>query len=424
MQGLTATGYYSDNSTQDLTAAASWSSDTPSVATVSNAPGGRGRVTGIALGAATITASFAGQQGAAYVQVNNGALISIAVYPTAPNAAKGTKVQFYATGVYDDGNAVDVTSQVVWSSSDTTVATVSPGGGSAGLTRAVGVGTAEITATLKGIGGSTVLTVGAAALSSLTINPANPSVAQGGLQLLTATGTYSDGTTQDLTAQVIWSSSSAAVARVSNAAGNQGLAMGLTLGTTTVKARLGMVSATTTLTVTNVTLTFLDVQPSGSMAPGTTLQLTVTGYYSDNSQADVTSQSSCSVDAPMLASMSPTSLVTALKAGTVNITCTFGGQMGQTQLTIQVPAAIAVTPTLGTIRQGTTRQFSASAIFVDGSQQDVTAFATWTSSVPTVATVSSLPGTKGLVTAVSPGSTAIKAVLSSVGGSTMLTVTP
>jgi trimeric autotransporter adhesin len=419
-QQLTATAFYSDNSSQDITASSSWSSDTISVARVSNAPGSRGLTTGVAIGSAIITCTFQGQQGQAFISVNDGKLISIAVFPTAPNAAKGTKVQFQAVGVYDDGNAVDITTQVAWTSSDTTVATVS----AAGLARAVGVGQAEITATLQGIGGSTVLTVGAATLSSIAITPLNPTVAQGGVQPLTATGTYSDGTTQDLTTQVIWSSSNTAVARISNAAGNQGFATGLTLGTSTVKARLGMVSGTTTLTVTNVTLQFLDVEPFGSLAPGTTLQLTVTGFYSDGSQADLTSQVSCSVDAPMIASVSPTNLVTAVMAGTVNITCTFGGQMGQTQLTVQNAAAIAVTPTNSGIKRGTTQQYTASAIFVDGSTQDVTAFATWSSNTPTVATVSNTAGSKGLVTGVAPGTASIKALLSGVGGSTTVTVTP
>ena len=51
-----------------------------------------------------------------------------------------------------------------------------------------------------------------ATVVSLTITPANPSIAAGQQQQFTATGTYSDGSHQDLTSSVIWSSSSPSVA--------------------------------------------------------------------------------------------------------------------------------------------------------------------------------------------------------------------
>lgn len=54
---MTATGIYSDSSTQNLTGQATWSSSAPSVAAVSDAAGSKGTVTGMALGSATITAA-------------------------------------------------------------------------------------------------------------------------------------------------------------------------------------------------------------------------------------------------------------------------------------------------------------------------------------------------------------------------------
>ena len=53
MTALTATGTFSDNTTQNLTTACSGRPRTPAVATVSNGTGTEGQVTGVAAGTAT-----------------------------------------------------------------------------------------------------------------------------------------------------------------------------------------------------------------------------------------------------------------------------------------------------------------------------------------------------------------------------------
>ena len=67
-------------------------------------------------------------------------------------------------------------------------------------------GTSTITATLGGVTGSTVLTVSPAVLQSIAVTPANPSVPEGRTEQFTATGTFSDNSTEDLTSQVTWAS--------------------------------------------------------------------------------------------------------------------------------------------------------------------------------------------------------------------------
>ena len=59
-------------------------------------------------------------------------------------------------------------------------------------------------------------------LVSLALTPLNPSLPRGTVQQFTATGTYSDGSTQDLTTSVSWTSSDTSVATISNAAGSNG----------------------------------------------------------------------------------------------------------------------------------------------------------------------------------------------------------
>ncbi len=78
------------------------------------------------------------------------------------------------------------------------------------------------------------------------VAPAAPAIPLGGTQQFTATGSYSDGSTQNLTTTATWSSSNTAVATI--AAG--GLATSAGAGSATISAASGTVTGSTTLTVT------------------------------------------------------------------------------------------------------------------------------------------------------------------------------
>ncbi|MGB8887736.1 MAG: Ig-like domain-containing protein [Candidatus Korobacteraceae bacterium] len=84
-----------------------------------------------------------------------------------------------------------------------------------------------------------------------------------------------------------------------------------------------------------------------------------------------------------------------------------------------VLTSIGVTPVNPLIAVGSPQQFTATGTYSDGSHQDLTNSATWTSSIPSVATISST----GLATGAAPGSTTIQAALGAINGSTSLTVT-
>jgi len=112
-------------------------------------------------------------------------------------------------------------------------------------------GSTTITAILSGISGCTTLGVTAATLVSITItspNDPNPSIAVKATLQFTATGTYSDDSTQDLTASVTWISSDINIATIRNS-GQKGQAKGVSIGSVTITATLNSVSGFTTLTV-------------------------------------------------------------------------------------------------------------------------------------------------------------------------------
>jgi len=68
-------------------------------------------------------------------------------------------------------------------------------------------------------------------------------------QQFAATGTFSDGSTQDVTLNAHWSSSSASVATIANAPSVAGLANCIAVGTSTITANSGGTTGTAALTV-------------------------------------------------------------------------------------------------------------------------------------------------------------------------------
>ncbi len=86
-----------------------------------------------------------------------------------------------------------------------------------------------------------MLTVTAATLQSIAVTPANPSIAKGATQQFTATGTFSDGTTQNLTSHghvEFWHHATATISAA-------GLATGAGVGTSTIKATSGAINGST-----------------------------------------------------------------------------------------------------------------------------------------------------------------------------------
>jgi len=83
-------------------------------------------------------------------------------------------------------------------------------------------------------------------LNSIAVTPANPSIAKGTTQQFTATGTFTDNSTVDLTNRVTWASATTTVATIDTA----GLATGQSGGTSSIRASLDSVTGSTVLTVT------------------------------------------------------------------------------------------------------------------------------------------------------------------------------
>jgi uncharacterized protein YjdB len=396
----------------------SWSSSAASIATID----ATGMIAAVAPGAATITATSEGKSGSQSLAVTAAppaAVASVSVSPASPSVQTGGTVQLTAT-TRDADNNVLTGRAVAWASSSTSVATVS----SAGLVSAVAAGTSTITATSEGQSGTATVTVTStppAPVASVTVSLAASSRSPG--QTTQATATTRDANNNILTGRAIaWSSSNTSVATVSTS----GLVTAVAAGTAQITATSEGQSGSATFTVTapppvpvaSVTVTLA----SGSGNPGQTTQATATTRDANNNVLTgrvVTWSSSNNA----VATVSTSGLVTAVAAGTAQITATSEGQSGSATYTVNTPApapvaSVSVSVASSSLIPGQTTQ--ATATTRDANNNVLTGRAiSWSSSNNGIATVS----TSGLVTAVAVGTgIQITATSEGVSGSATISV--
>ncbi len=258
-QQFAATGKFSDGTSRDLTASVTWTSSAP--ATISVNSSGLAKANGP--GTANISATSGNIGGSTSVTVSTADLVSLVIAPTDPSITVGSVQQFIAEGSFSDGTQKDMTASATWSSSNQDVSSIS----GAGLAKGIGAGQATIKAESAGISASTSLTVTAPELSSIEITPADPSLVVGNNLQLAATGTFSDGSKQDVTNTSTWSTSNDAIATV-NAIG---VVEAIAEGVATITAVNGSVTGSD-----NVTITPAPDEPEGigwhALPPNTSLQ--------------------------------------------------------------------------------------------------------------------------------------------------------
>lgn len=411
-QQYTVNVIYSDGSIQPITTGLAWTSSSASVAAVSST----GLATGLAPGQTTISVFYASVSASASLTVTPAVLTNLVVTPAISTVGINGNVQFTATGVFSDNSTQDLTSQVTWISSNGNAAVIN----AAGLATALSTGSVTITATSGTVSGSATLNVTTATLVSIAITPSNLIVPPHSKVQLTAIGTFSDGS-QLVLSGVSWHTNSARYAMV-NASGVLRTKRS-TNQPVTVYAKLNGITGTTNVTITSMSIQSLAIQPSTpTIAAGTTQQLMLIGTFSDGvTQIDLTASARWQTSNYQEAVINRQGVATGVAAGTVTITATINGQTPATvalTVTNATVQTITVTPVTPTIVVGSMQQFAASGLFSDGSTQDITSIAMWTSSMPSVAVVDQ----KGVASSATQGQTTINAAFQGVTGSTVLNV--
>ena len=250
-------------------------------------------------------------------------------------------------------------------------------------------------------------------VSRIDLSPASASIFVGKTSTFTATPKDVDGAV--VTGKsVTWTSSDQSIAAVS-----AGVVTGAKPGSATITAAVGSVQNTATVTVLAPVAT-IDLAPAtATIIIGGTSQLTAT--LKDASGNVLTDRTiTWTSDADLVASVSPSGLVTSKSVGTANVTATVEGKSATAKITITpVPvASVAITPATSSLVIGGSVQLSATTKDAGGNTLSGRAIG-WTSSDQSVATVDG----NGLVTAKAVGSATITATSETKTATAAITVT-
>ncbi len=432
-QSYTATGVYSDGSREDLSASAIWASAEPTIASVDNS----GVATGITPGTTRISASVDGVSGDAELTVTDAVAQVLQILPPAATIPINTTQDYRAYAVYSDGRVENVTFSAEWvlENDSGILAAYEPGAAPVareiddfGTAIGVAVGEDELVASFEGLSSSSSITVTEPTLESISVTPQDETTPQGTLVAYTATGNYSDGSTANLTKVVTWSSSESAVATISNTDPTRGIASALAAGATEIVASFEGLSDQTSLTVLDDNIVRIDVLPPRAVIDvGQSLQYQAIAVTESGRSLDVTSGAEWVSQQESVASIEEGGSATGRAPGNTTISASYDTVTGSAQLEVRGAeinlVAISVEPVNAALYSFTTLQYTAIAIYSDGSNADVTELVTWGSADSNILVLSNDDDFgRGLAFGLQPGETLVTAALNGVEDSTPVTV--
>lgn len=176
-------------------------------------------------------------------------------------------------------------------------------------------------------------------LQSLTAAPATVTLTVGETRALAVTGGYSDGSNENLTSRVGYSSSAAGVASVSAA----GVITAVAAGTATITVTDAGTSRSTTVSVTvqpKVPVSIALTPRAFSISADATQALTVTATYADATTGALTSGVTFTSSDAAIATVSAAGIVTGKAAGTATITATHTASSRTATATVTVEARV------------------------------------------------------------------------------------
>ncbi len=168
---------------------------------------------------------------------------------------------------------------------------------------------------------------------SLALSPTSAQIKPAGTEQFTATATYGNNSTGDVTSTVTWTSSNVSIATIDSS----GLATGVAVGTANITAKSGSVtSPLARLTVSNKTISVITVSPQNlTLSSGGQQQYSANATYSDGSNGDITSSVTWGSSSTSVATITTGGFVTAVATGNSTISAALNGIIGTATLTVQ-----------------------------------------------------------------------------------------
>ncbi|NRR02333.1 Ig-like domain-containing protein [Brevibacillus sp. RS1.1] len=358
--------YPGGGSAEDVTQKVVWSSSAPNVASVR-----QGLITGVSTGSATVTATYGTRT--VNISVSVGVMQTLTVDKKKIVLANGKSETVKLTAAYADGTNKDVTDTATWSTASAAVAEVMNG-----KITATGAGKTTVTGTFDGKSVSIAVEVDQA--TNLSVDPRMLILNVNESKDIKLSATNSAGNSDNVTKDAEWSSSSLKVADVVN-----GRVTGLSNGRATITAKYGGKSISIQVEVGIVSKLEADKR-FVSTKSNSNVQVTLTATFSDGRTMDVTNLADWKTSNYKVADVTK-GLVTGRAFGKATVTARYNDK------SVSIPVDVDTLKYLKTdvvqlvMNKGETKQVSAIATYMDGSEQNVSKPALWTTTRLLVADV-------------------------------------
>lgn len=359
---LTATAVYVSGTTETATIKTEWNSSNPNVATVY-----AGAITAKAEGKATVTATYMGKTEIVDVTVTK-KVKALTVDPQSLTIQIGQEEQVELTAVYDDGSTEPVTSKADWAIDNAAIATVING-----KVKGVSSGTGTVTAKYGSQSTSIALSVEIA--HRLVPSKSKVSLLMGEKETVELKAIFPDGSENDDVAdKAVWSSSNPNVADAL-----KGTITAYGAGTAEITATYGTKTATIQVDVDTTQKLEVDKQDIFLKA-GDETPITLTATFANGDEpTTVTDKAEWSSSDEGVAYYS-NGKIHAVATGEAVITAKYGNKSVQVKVDVEVPRSLDIVPSFLTMKSGETKDVIVRASFANGTTEEITTKAAWSSS--------------------------------------------
>jgi len=329
-QQFNATAVLSDGSIQDITNTVAWNSSDSSIAAIDS----KGKVSLLKAGTINITANFMSFSKTVDFQVTNKIISSIEVILPTSNLSVGISSQATCIVTYADSSTEDITNSVIWSVDNNLFSSVSNSESTKGYIETFTEGIVNVSASIGAFTNQKSLTISNASLASITISPSETFISSGIDARFQAIGNYDDGTSVDITKNVIWASSNTGLGTISNVFNKKGyfsnLYAGSTTKTLTVSASLAGVTQNASIIIAPGTISSISVNPNSiTMNTLKTKKIKAYAHFSDGASVEITNIATWSSSDENLLfvsnSITDAGTISSLQEASVSVTASYKG---------------------------------------------------------------------------------------------------